>query len=333
MSEGEEGVSGQGSSRDLETMLQLVHLRLAAPRRDPEAFAAWQAARAESVERRSLSPEIALGDAMTAALSGGHRRRAPITAADVRAVDLDTALAIYRDRLGDTGDWTFTLVGNLELATLKPLVETYLGSLPATARRDARKDIGVKAPRGVVKKVVRRGTEPKAYVHLTFHDRDTWSLDAEHDTQILWAVLETRLREILREDLGGVYGVGVWGYLTRFPIQERVFSIRFGCAPDNVEKLRAAALAEVARIQKEGVAESYLEKVRETRRRSHEQTITTNGFWLGLLSQAALEGDDPHAILSTAVAAERVTNDLVKVAARRFLSTKRYVSLTLLPAP
>ena len=327
-----EGMRGNASTADLPVLLQLAHLRMTAPRRDPEAFAAWQRGRIELLERRDVSPEIAMNDQVQLALSGGHKRRKPVTAADLRATKLDPALAVYRQRLGDAGDWTFTIVGNVDLATLRPLVETYLASLPATKRVDPRKDIGVKPPKKVVTKIVKRGTEPKAAVQLIFHDDDTWSTDAEHDVEILGSALEMRLREILREDMGGVYGVGVYGWVTRSPVQRRFFTIRFGCAPENVDALRAAAMAEIARMQKDGIDASYLEKIKATRRRSHELALTDNQYWLSLLSDAAQYGDDPHEALADAEAPDRVTSDQLKASAARFVSTKRYLAGVLLPA-
>jgi zinc protease len=169
-------------------------------------------------------------------------------------------------------------------------------------------------------------------VQLVFHDEDAWTKDGERDVGILASVLEIRLREILREDMGGVYGVGVYGWMQRAPVQRRQFVIRFGCAPENVGKLLDAALAEIARLQKDGVDPSYLDKVKETRRRSHELELKDNGYWLELLGDAAQFGDDPHEALSHDEAAERVTNDNLKAAARRFLAKKRYLSGTLLPA-
>ena len=332
LAEVSEGVSGQAASTELTALLQLIHLRMTAPRKDADAFAAWQRGRVEQLERRDVTPEIAMNDAVTTALSSGHKRRKPVTAADIRAVDLDAALAAYRARFGDAGDWTFTIVGNLDLATLKPLVETYLGSLPATARKETWKSIGVKPPKGVVTKLVKQGQEPKAVVQLVFHDEDRWSKDGERDVGILASVLEIRLREILREDMGGVYGVGVFGWMQRAPVERRQFVIRFGCAPENVAKLRDAALAEIARMQKDGVDQSYLDKVKETRRRSHELEVKDNRYWLNLLGDAAQFGDDPHDAVAHDEAAERVTNDNLKAAARRFLATKRYLSGTLLPA-
>ena len=50
---------------------------------------------------------------------------------------------------------------------LRPLVETYLGSLPASGKAPHWKDIGVKWARGPITKVVVAGSEPKSFVSLT----------------------------------------------------------------------------------------------------------------------------------------------------------------------
>lgn len=326
-----EGLTGGAATADLETMLQLAYLRMTAPRRDPDAFAAWKLGRVALLQRRDVEPEVVLQDTVQTVMTGQHKRRRPITAADAAAVDLDAALAFYADRFGDASDFTFVLTGNLDLATLRPLVERYLASLPGRRGVEAWKDVGVKPPRGVVDKVVRAGVEPQATVELVFHDDHPWSRDAERDVGVLASVLELRLHEILREDMSGTYGVGVYGYLIRVPVQRRLLVIRFGCAPENAPRLRKAAMAEIARLQRDGVGEDYLAKVREARKRGHELELRRNDYWLDALVDAATMGDDPHDALDLAPELARITSANVRAAARRFASSKRYLAATLLP--
>lgn len=330
--ENTEGLSGRAATKDLETMLQLVHLRMTAPRRDPEAFDAWKRGRADALRRRDVTPEIGLADFMQAALSGNHPRRKPITAEAVARVDLDRALAFYKDRFGDASDFTFTFAGNVDPAKLKPLVETYLASLPGKRGAEAWRSVAVKPPKKVVTRTVRRGVEPKAAVQIVFHDDQPWSMEAERDASILGAVVETRLREILREDMGGVYGVGVYGDAGRTRPQRRVFVIRFGCSPENVEPLKKAVFAELARLQRDGVAQDYLDKVKEAQRRQHELSVRRNEYWVQTLGEAAKYGDDPHLHLDLDATLARATNDQVKAAAKRYVSTKRYVVGVMMPA-
>ena len=331
ISENEEGVSGSGATDELDTMMQLLHLGFTAPRKDALAFAAWRLGQKTFLAHRDNVPETVFADAMAAVMSKGHLRRKPIVAADLDKVDLDKAFAIYRDRFGDVSDFTFIVVGNFDPATLRPLVETYLASLPGKGRKDKWKDVGVRRPKGVVEKIVHAGTEPKAQVSITFHGDQKWSRDVERDAEILAAVLHIRLREILREDMSGVYGVGAWGGVTRVPRQERTFSIRFGCAPENVDALKQAVFDEVARIQKEGVTADYLAKVKETMRRSFETSKRENNWWLWQLDSAYTYGDDPRQMLDLDGTLARATSNNVQGAARRFLDKKQYVVGVLLP--
>jgi zinc protease len=269
---------------------------------------------------------------MAKLLNGGHKRRAPVTAADVRKVELDQALAFYKERFGDASDFVFVITGNVDLKKLEPLVLTYLASLPARGRKDRWKDLRVKHPKAAVERVVERGLEAKAAVQMVWQADDKWSREGARDLAILVEVLRMRLREILREDMGGVYGVRVTGNLSRQPRQRRTITIAFGCAPENVAALRKAVEDEIARLQKEGVATTYLDKIKAETRRGHEVELRTNDFWRNVLVDAGIHGDDPHLALDLEAYLARMTSDGVKAAALRFLPARRVVVGVMLPA-
>lgn len=325
ISELSEAVYGGARPADLETALQLLHLRLTAPRRDEKAFARWRAQKIEEVRNRALSPERTFFEQMFAVHSSNHPRRAPVTLEMIGKVELDRALAVYKDRFSDLGDFTFVFVGNLDLAKLQPLAETYLGSLPSKGRKETWKDLGVKFPPGKVTRTFTLGSEPKSFVYLAMNAPDTWTRDGARDAEILSMVLEIKLREVLREDMGGVYGVQIWSSLGREPRPERDLGVFFGCAPENVDKLRAAVFAEVAKVAKAGIDDVYLDKVRETLRRTRETDSKTNWWWMSQLRDVAYFGDDPGAQLDIAATLARVTKPNVQAAARRFFDPSRYV--------
>ena len=109
-------------------------------------------------------------------LSSHHPRSRPATPALLRELDLGEAVRAYRDRFADAGDFTFAIVGTVDTTTLRPLVERWLGALPATGRTEAWRDVGIRPPPGVVEREVRRGVEPKAETQLVFHGDAPWSL-------------------------------------------------------------------------------------------------------------------------------------------------------------
>jgi len=320
-----ETASGSARPQDLETMFQLLYLRFTAPRRDERAFAAWKQSQAEWIKHKDLLPEIQFFEQMSAVQSNNHHRRMPDTPAMLDKVDLDRALAIYKQRFADLGHFTFVFVGNVDPATLQPLVETYLGSLPSKGKKEHWKDIGIKYPTRSLTKEVIAGTEPKSYVQIAMSAPDKWTLDGSRDARILSMVLRIRLREVLREDMGGVYHVNVGAYLTREPTQRRTLSISFGCDPANVDKLKAAAFSEIEKIAKDGTTAEYLDKVKEQLRRGHETDLKENRWWLDQLRSTYYYGDDFTKTSDEGAIEKRVTSDNVKATAKKFFTPKNVV--------
>src|SRR5207244_1543861 len=70
LGENEEGLSGAGATDELETMAQLVYLGFTAPRKDPEAFAAWKLGVKASLDHRDVVPENVFSDALTRVMTG-----------------------------------------------------------------------------------------------------------------------------------------------------------------------------------------------------------------------------------------------------------------------
>lgn len=316
-----EAISGTASTEDLETMLQLAHLYMTSPRRDEQAFAAWRARRAQEVRNRGLSPERSFMDDVQRFVASDHPRRRPMTPERVEKVNLDRALAIYKDRFADASDFTFVFVGNVDADKLLPLVTTYLGSLPSTHRAERFRDVGVRWPKGAVTMKRARGHEPKSLVLLAFHGEEPWSREADEDLSTLSDILDIRLREVLREDMGGVYGIYTMADFERRPRPQYQFEIFFGCAPDNMAKLEKAVFDEIQAIQQKGIGEDYLHKVREALRRQHELDMKDNQFWRRSIVRALDYGDDPRQILDVEGRVARITAERVQATAKRFLRT------------
>jgi zinc protease len=328
----EERLSGRASPSDLETMFQMIHLSFTSARRDDKAFSAWRTREIENVKNRRLSPEATFFEDMLVFQTQNHPRRRPTTPEVVQQVDLDKAFAVYADRFADASDFSFVFVGNLELPKLERLVETYLASLPTKQRKESWRDVKVNWPGGVRTKTIQKGSEPKSRVTLTFHGRQKWSRDAENDLRMLTEALRFRLRQILREDMGGVYGVQVNGSISRRPRQEYRLNIGFGCAPDSVEKLKQAVFDEIQSIQRDGVKQEYVHKIQQARRSAHEVELKQNGYWLRELQRAYTHGDDPRLIPEIEPMVEKISVDRIRAAARRYADSKQYVLGVLEPA-
>jgi len=325
-----ENVGGYASPRDVETLFQLVYLYMTQPRRDTAAWQAYIQRGRNAMRDRGASPEGAFRDTVNAVLTQDNVRERPFTAATFDSLSIDRALAIYRERFADAGDFTFYLVGAFNADSVRPYVERYLGALPSTGRNERWRDVGVRTPEGVVTRAVRRGVEPKSNTSIIFSgpavaDRRTSSL-----LRTLGDVLEIRLRERLREQMSGTYGVSVGGGVIKEPREEYRFSIDFGADPQRLEELTRAVFAELDSVKASGVTPDELQKVRETQRREAEVARRENGWWIGALVSYDVYGWDPRLIPSAPLSATLTSDDL-RDAARRYLDMRRYVRVSLYP--
>jgi zinc protease len=327
-----EGVSGSASPRDLETMLRLLYLRFTAPHRDEEAFASYLSRTRGWLENREASPGYWFGLEFSKRYTLDHPRRRPMTVDMLDQVDLDRALAVYSERFADASDFTFALVGKFDPADVRPLVELWLGGLPAKNREESWRDVGVENPEQAVEFTVRRGIEPKSSVRLTFHGEAAWDPLASHLISSMADVLRIRLREVLREDMGGVYGVGVSASLSRRPRERYAVTISFGCDPGRVDELVDAVRGEIRRLRDDGPSSDHVARVREIQRRDREVQLERNGFWARTLLYYARNGLDPRDILEYEQKVEAVTAESVRDAARRYLDGSRYLLGVLYPA-
>ncbi len=313
--------------------MQLVHLQFVAPRRDDEVFQSYMTKTRGFLENQEASPGFWFNKKWVEVANQNHPRRQPLTSDQLDQIDVAKALEIYRDRFADASDFVFTIVGNFDEQELKPLVETWLASLPGIGREEKGQDTGGYAPPEELSFTVEKGLEPKSSVRLVFHGDTEWSPEANHVISSMANVLRMRLREVLREDLGGVYGVGVGGSITIRPRQRYNVSVSFGCDPERVEELLAAVRTEIERLKTEGPEQDDIDKVREIQTRGRETALEQNRFWLANLEYHEINELDPRRILAYDDMIELVTRESVQEAARKYLVEGRSVLGVLKPEP
>ncbi|MBI4811504.1 MAG: insulinase family protein, partial [Ignavibacteriales bacterium] len=327
----DEGFSGNASPKDLETMFQLIYLYATSPRMDSTGFLAFKERMKGFLQNRGSRPESVFQDTVQVTLAQYHPRRLPWTVSMLDKFDLQRSFTIYQDRFRDASDFTFVIDGAFQIAEIKPLVLTYLGGLPTSNRKEMWKDVGVNFPKGVVTKTVKKGIEPKSAVHIVFTGPCEWTREHRHAIQSLVSVLNIKLREALREEKGGTYGVGVGATPTQYPRQEYRLAVGWGCSPDRVEELTKTAMDQIDSVKKFGVSDIYITKVKETQRREREVNLKENRFWLNALQSAYYNDEDPLNILRYNELIEMVDSDFIQKAAQKYFDMNNFIRVELFP--
>jgi zinc protease len=328
----DEGLGGGGSPKDLEALFQLIYLRFTQPRADQQVFDVMREQTKSALANQSASPDFIFNEALNEVLTQSHPRGRSMTPALVDQMDLDRSLAFYRDRFADASDFTFVFVGAFETATMQPLVERYLASLPSIARQESWRDIGVRAPRGVITRAVERGIEPRSSTRIIFTGPFEYNQDNRTAIRAMTSVLQTRLRNVLREDLGGTYSVGVGATYSRIPTPEYRITISFGSDPTRTVALQNRVMQEIEAFRAAGPSESDVNDVREAMMREFETGSRENGYLLTQISGRYQNNESVEQFFRIDDSYRAISPSLIHDAARRFLDAGNYVRGTLMPA-
>ena len=326
-----EKLAGNSSLKDMETMFQLIYLYFTEPRKDNDGYLAFKAQMQAFLENQKASPEKAFQDTVQVTTYDYNVRRRPFSSELFDEINLDSAYAIYLDRFSDASDFTFFFVGSFDLNQIKPLIEKYLGGLPSTGRIENWKDIGADFPEGIIEKTLYKGIEQKSFVQLIFTGPFDWTYENRWAIKSMQQVVDIKLREVVREEKGGTYGVRVWAAPERDPKKRYSFVIWFGCDPERVEELTETVFVQLDSLKNYGPYQKNIDKVKEIQKRTQEVQLKQNRFWLNSLYTSYFYGDDPILILEKDEMAEKLTQELVQKAAQEYLNNKNYIKVVLYP--
>jgi zinc protease len=327
----QEGFFGNSSRKDLETMFQLIYLNFTQPRADANAFAVQATQARTFMTNQSVSPDFAFFEALTNSRYQNHPRRRMNTAATVDEWNLEKSMAFYKDRFADASDFTFFFVGSFDETMMKPLVERYLGSLPSLGRKESWKDVGVKIPTGIVEKRVEKGIEPKSRAAIVFSGPFVFDQSQRVAIRAMSDILQNRLLEVIREELGGTYSITAGANYSKFPKPEYSITIEFGSSPERTDDLIKRVFEEIEKFKSSGPTEKQLNDEKEALIREFETNSKQNGYVLSQMYLRNFHGEDLGGIWMIPEYYKKLDAATVKEAAKLYLDTKNYIKVTLFP--
>jgi zinc protease len=245
------------------------------------------------LENLKAEPMMEMSDSIVSTLWRNHPRALNLTLESLNDISYQRILDIYKDRFKDAGDFVFTFVGNVDLATLKPLVEQYLASLPAAGRKETFRDIHMDPPKGRVKNYFDKEMKvQKTTVYTYYSGAMAYTFEHLIKMSMLDQILDIIYTETIREEEGGTYGVRVGGSMSPYPKGNFSLLAYFDTNADMRDKLIAIIHAELQKMAKEGPSEVNLNKVKEYMLKKHTEDLRDNNYWLGVLNDHSFYGID-----------------------------------------
>ncbi len=327
-----EGLNGNCTPKDMETMFQLLHLYCTRPNESRDLFDSYLEKSRELYKNLLANPNYYFYNESAKILSQNHPRggRFP-TDEDWDKIDFERSFEIYRERFGNAADFTFLFVGNFSVDSIKPMLTRYVASLPSSPDKETWKDLGIRPPQGIVKKDIFKGTDPKSSVNIQFHGSFNYDRATNQLIRSLTDALNILLIEKIREEQGGVYSISARYSANKEPYENYSLSITFPCKPENADTLSTIAFDMVRRIQNEGLDEGTLEKALETQKREMEVKIKQNSYWLSGLKTYYYYEYDAREIPTYLDRINAVTKADIQQTARKYFDFNNYVYLRLMP--
>ena len=328
-----EGVTGTAASADLETALQLVHLYFTQPRKDDLLFNNVIGKSRSVLPNRYADPGNVFNDTMAYVNGNYHYRNSPPTLEKLDRITLQKVYTIYKERFSDASGFTFVFVGNFKPDSLKPLLEQYLGSLPALHKNEQARDLGIHVPEGQLVRNIYKGKEDKALVRLLITGDYRYDPVDNQKIHALGQILQIKLLQQLREQESEVYSPSVQAIYNKYPKSRYGFVIAFGCAPANVDHLVSGVQKEMADLRLHGPDSVDIEKYKAGIWKNTGLALKDNGFWLSYLAGQYENGEDVLQVTRWQAPLDSISVASLKEAAGRFLDGKNQIRFVLLPEP
>ncbi len=334
ISENSSQLSGSSSVADIETMLQLCYLYFTQPRFDEDIYTSIVSKNKAAFKNSLSNPLNYYSNQIQYILYNNNPLISGTypTEKDWNDLNLEKIKEVYRNSFSNAADFTFAFIGSFNIEEIKPLIETYLGRLPVTGAAAGYYDNGLRPEQGPIDTVIYKGSDPKSFVTLKFNGPAEWNKVNSHVFWSLGNILNKIYIDKLREEMSGVYSIGVNSYLEPMPYHHYSLTIQIPCSPENADKLTNAALDEIKRIITEGPTEEEVNNEKESQRRSEEKNNEENNSWMFRIERVyTVENDDLGRIENPFELCEMLTPELIKEVASKYLDPSKYVRITLMP--
>ncbi len=329
----EEYLSGSAVPKDLRTMFELTYLHFQPLHRDDKAVASVMEQVALVLRNQSLDPMKALQDSIQATLYGtDNPHLVLLKEEDLDKVSYDRALEIYADRYADASDFTFTFVGNFDTDSLRAYTEQYIATLPVVERDDAPQDNHYNIRDGVHENIFRKKQEqPKCTLIMLMHVPEELSLKNSVEADILGQVLQMRLLETIREDMGAAYSVGSSAGVSikSDGSYYAVMNITAPIKPETLDTCRLVIAEELNTLAQSGAEDKYISKVKEYLLKTYKENQRDNSAWATYIENYYLRNIDKNTDYERTV--KETTSENISTLASKLLGSGNSITVIMMP--
>jgi zinc protease len=329
-----EGFTGSSTPKDLEFFFQYLHAFFTTPRFDPAVKELVISEMEEQLKMIKAMPMYRfLGEFMDL-LTQKDPYHISLLIPDgfIEKVDYERAFELYKERFANPADFTFVFVGNFDEKLMDQYLKTYVASLKTTNQRENfRAEVSKGFPKQSVRENIYVGTEDQSFVGIAFSKEIPYNAENAMIVYQISEALQIELIEVIREEMSGVYSPMLQMEASKYPDQEFMTFIMFGCSPDNTDNLYNAVMDILKKFQKEGPKEETMQKVKQQMVSARQTAMEKNSFWLSYISGKIFDDEPMNTINNYEQAVNAITiQDIIQFMGKYF-DTEHVVRMDMYP--
>lgn len=284
IAENYQSVAGSCSPKDIKYLLEMMHAAIRYPNKDEKAFAALMERLEKSSRESEGKPSQVYGDSIRATFYGDNPYAKELKAEDYKKIDYNHLLDLWKQSFADASSFTFTVIGNVDIDSLRPYVCKYLASLPATYQNPQAKPVLTYKPGSRTNIFKKKQETPKASLYIVYQAPCDFSLKNELVASILGQVLTIKYTQTIREEAGAAYSPNAGAKVDYFPSEVAKVIVRFPTSPETLQKARELVDKGLDEIIKDGPTQTDVNKVKEYLLKTIQGNRTVNEYWQFVMS-------------------------------------------------
>lgn len=326
----EEGFNGTSTVKDFEYFLQHLYMYFEAPRADQDVLDRMMTEWKDQISMQKNSRDYQFSKFTQQQMYPNYSRMIFLDEKTITKINLGEMKKIFKERFTNAGDFTFILVGNIDVEQAIPMIEKYIGGIPGKSMKE---DFIIRQPefaKGIVDKNFKMGVSEKTVVSIGTYQPYVWSEKSMLAISALNSVMQIKMTENIREKLGGTYGARLSVSPTKWPVGKITMNINLGCEPARIEELTNTIWATIDEVMAIGPTAVDLKKVKEQMIRSYEVSLENNRTWTSGIKGFYFLENPFYTLEQYKTLVNELTIEDVKAVAQ-YMKHNEYVRTILLP--
>ena len=324
-------ITGSSNVKDLETLFQLIYLQFTDVTKDEKNYNSLLNILDISLKNKDLDPDNVFNDTLNYVTNNYNWRSKPFTVEDIQNLNYDRILEIGKERTANAANYIFEFIGSFDEATIRPLIEQYIASLPAQKGKKSNWVNISDYPKGqTIKHFTHKMETPKTNINISWFNTDMpYTLENSIRANLLGRILSKIFYDKIREDVGAAYSVGAYGFSSLEGDESYTAITAYAPLKPEFTELAIRIMNEEMLKACETIDAAKLDDFKTVMLKDHETQLKENSYWYSIIGTYANRGLDNVTGYEDIVKAQ--TPETISAFARELMSAGNKVEVVMTP--